>query len=140
MATEDDPKRSGLLRGLMDSGSSMMGKAMDKGTDVAMAMMTHLSGLIGKLSDDIGLMADRTAKPARCPLQRHRRGLCAAQDRRRACRRHRDRSRYPKRVAQGGDLGTEPVRCDPRALHRAGLCCGLDSRGRLPPLSHAITP
>lgn len=59
MATEDDPKRSGLLRGLVDNGSSMMGKAMDKGTDVAMAMMTHLSGLIAKLSDDIGLMADR---------------------------------------------------------------------------------
>jgi hypothetical protein len=62
MATDDDPKRSGLFRGMVDSGTSMMGKAMDKGTDVAMAMMTHLSGLIGKLSDDIGLMADRVLK------------------------------------------------------------------------------
>jgi hypothetical protein len=27
MATDDDPKRSGLFRGMVDSGSSMMGKA-----------------------------------------------------------------------------------------------------------------
>jgi hypothetical protein len=39
--------------------SSVVGKAMDKGSDVAMVMMNHIAELISKLSDDIGVMADR---------------------------------------------------------------------------------
>jgi hypothetical protein len=35
------------------------GNAVDKGHDLASAMMSHTAGLISKLSDDIGIMADR---------------------------------------------------------------------------------
>ncbi|WP_462322752.1 hypothetical protein [Halochromatium sp.] len=59
MASDNDRKTNGVFKGLLETGSGVVGKAMDKGSDVASAMMTHTAGLISKISDDIGAMADR---------------------------------------------------------------------------------
>ncbi len=47
------------IKTLIKTGGDVADKVIDKGTDVATAMMNHTAGLISKLSDDIGLMADR---------------------------------------------------------------------------------
>ena len=56
---KSERKTDGIFKGLLETGSGVVGKAMDKGSDVASAMMAHMAGLISKLSDDIGVMADR---------------------------------------------------------------------------------
>ncbi len=47
------------LKGLLKTSAEVADKMLDKGTDVATAMMNNMTGLISKLSDDIGVMADR---------------------------------------------------------------------------------
>ncbi len=47
------------MKTLIKAGGDVADKVLDKGADVATAMMNHTSGLISKLSDDIGAMADR---------------------------------------------------------------------------------
>ncbi len=48
-----------VIKGLIKTGGDVADKVLDKGTDVATSMMNNMTGLISKLSDDIGLMADR---------------------------------------------------------------------------------
>jgi len=48
-----------LLKDLVKTGGGFSGKMLDKSADVMTDMMGHTSGLISKLSDDIGTMADR---------------------------------------------------------------------------------
>lgn len=50
---------SEAFKGLLKTGADVADKVLDKGTDVATAMMSNMTGLISKLSDDIGVMADR---------------------------------------------------------------------------------
>jgi hypothetical protein len=59
MVSDSNEKSGGIFKGLIDAGTGVVGKAMDKGSDVALVMMNHTAGLISKLSDDIGVMADR---------------------------------------------------------------------------------
>ena len=56
-----DKLKSGgdAIKTLIKTGGDVADKVLDKGTDVAAAMMNHTTGLIAKLSDDIGVMADR---------------------------------------------------------------------------------
>ena len=49
----------GVFKGLIKTGGEVADKMLDKGADVATDMMKHVTGLISKLSDDIGLMAKR---------------------------------------------------------------------------------
>lgn len=50
---------SDAFKGLLKTGAEVADKVLDKGTDVATAMMNNMTGLISKLADDIGVMADR---------------------------------------------------------------------------------
>lgn len=50
---------SEVLKGMIETGGKVAEKVLDTGTDVATDMMNNMSGLISKLSDDIGLMANR---------------------------------------------------------------------------------
>jgi hypothetical protein len=52
-------KTSGMLKGLVKTGGNVVDKAIDKGGDLATAMMNQTVSLISKLSDDVGIMADR---------------------------------------------------------------------------------
>ena len=56
-----DKLKSGgdAIKSLIKTGGDVADKVLDKGTDVATAMMNNMSGLISKLSDDIGVMANR---------------------------------------------------------------------------------
>ncbi len=56
-----DKLKSGgdAIKSAIKAGGEIADKVLDKGTDVATAMMNHTAGLISKLSDDIGVMADR---------------------------------------------------------------------------------
>lgn len=56
-----DKLKSGgdAIKSLIKTGGGVADKVLDKSTDVATAMMNHTMGLISKLSDDIGVMADR---------------------------------------------------------------------------------
>lgn len=57
---KDKLKTSGeVIKGLIKTGGDVADKVLDKSTDVATAMMNNMTGLISKLSDDIGLMANR---------------------------------------------------------------------------------
>jgi len=59
MKKDKRQKTGGMLKGLIKTSSGVMDKAMDKGGDLAAAMMDHTAALISKLSDDVGIMADR---------------------------------------------------------------------------------
>ncbi len=59
MVGDSNEKSGGIFKGLIEAGSGVVGEAMDKGSDLAILMMNHMAGLISKLSDDIGVMADR---------------------------------------------------------------------------------
>jgi len=48
-----------VVKGLIKTGGDVAEKVLDKSTDVATAMMNNMTGLISKLSDDIGVMANR---------------------------------------------------------------------------------
>jgi hypothetical protein len=48
-----------VLRGLIKTSGDVADKALDKSSDLAQVMMHSMSGLISKLSDDIGIMANR---------------------------------------------------------------------------------
>ncbi len=48
-----------VIKGLIKTGGEVADKVIDKSTDVATAMMNNMTGLISKLSDDIGVMANR---------------------------------------------------------------------------------
>lgn len=56
-----DKLKSGgeAIKSLIITGGDVAEKVLDKSTDVATAMMNNMTGLISKLSDDIGLMANR---------------------------------------------------------------------------------
>ena len=57
---KDKLKSSGdAIKTLIKTGGEVADKVLDKSTDVATAMMNQMTGLISKLSDDIGVMADR---------------------------------------------------------------------------------
>jgi hypothetical protein len=47
------------FKGLIKTGGDVMDKALDKSSDVATLMVNSVTGLISKMSDDIGVMADR---------------------------------------------------------------------------------
>jgi len=47
------------FKGLMKTGGDVVDKALDKSSDVATLMVNSVTGLISKMSDDIGAMADR---------------------------------------------------------------------------------
>ena len=48
-----------VIKGMLKTGGDVADKVLEKGTDVATAMMSNMTGLISKLSDDIGVMANR---------------------------------------------------------------------------------
>jgi hypothetical protein len=52
-------KTGDTLKGLIKTSGDVVDKAIDRGSEVATAMMDQTAGLISKLSDDIGIMADR---------------------------------------------------------------------------------
>ncbi len=53
-------KTSGeTLKGLIKTGGDVAEKALDKGSEVATVMMNNMTGLVSKLSNDIGVMANR---------------------------------------------------------------------------------
>ncbi len=56
-----DKLKSGgdAVKTLIKTGGDVAEKVIDKGADVANAMMNQTTGMISKLSDDIGAMADR---------------------------------------------------------------------------------
>jgi hypothetical protein len=57
---KDKVKTGGeALRGLIKTGGNVVDKALDKGSDVVTLMINNMTRLISKLSDDIGIMADR---------------------------------------------------------------------------------
>lgn len=47
------------LKELIQTGGSAMDKALDKSSDIAALMINSMTRVTSKLSDDIGLMADR---------------------------------------------------------------------------------
>ncbi len=47
------------IKNLIKTGGDVADKMLDKGTDIATGMMNGMTGLISKLSDDIGAMANR---------------------------------------------------------------------------------
>ena len=59
MTKDKRQKTSGMLKGLIKTGGKVADKAIDKGGDLATAMLDRSAALISKLSDDIGIMADR---------------------------------------------------------------------------------
>lgn len=59
MKKDKGQKTGGMLKGLIKTGGDVMDKAIDKSGDLAGAMMNQTASLISKLSDDIGIMADR---------------------------------------------------------------------------------
>jgi hypothetical protein len=59
MTKDKRQKNAGMWKGLVKTGGDVMDKAIDKGGDLATAMMDQSAALISKLSDDIGIMADR---------------------------------------------------------------------------------
>jgi hypothetical protein len=59
MTKDKRQKTGGMLKGLIKTGGKVADKAIDKGGDLAGAMMERSAALISKLSDDIGTMADR---------------------------------------------------------------------------------
>ena len=50
------------LKGLIKTGGNVMDKALDKGGEVAVLMIDNMAKLTSKLSDDVGLMAERILK------------------------------------------------------------------------------
>jgi len=50
---------SGVFKGLIKTSGDVADKMLDKSAVVVTDMMKHMTGLISKLSDDIGLMANR---------------------------------------------------------------------------------
>jgi hypothetical protein len=52
-------EKGDALKGLIKTGGDVMDKALEKSCDVLTIMMNNMTGLISKLSDDIGSMADR---------------------------------------------------------------------------------
>ena len=57
---KDKLKSSGdAVKTLIKTGGDVADKVIDKGAEVANAMMNQTTGMISKLSDDIGAMADR---------------------------------------------------------------------------------
>jgi hypothetical protein len=50
---------SEAIRGLVKTGGDVVDKALDKSSDVVTLMINNMTSLISKLSDDIGIMADR---------------------------------------------------------------------------------
>ena len=59
MKKDKRQKRGGTLKGLIKTGGDVVDKAIDKGGELATAIMDQSATLISKLSDDIGTMADR---------------------------------------------------------------------------------
>ncbi len=59
MTKDKRRKTGGMLKGLIKTGGKVADRAIDKGSDLASAMMDRSAALISKLSDDIGSMADR---------------------------------------------------------------------------------
>ena len=51
--------KSDALKGLIKTGGSVMDRALDKSSEVAVLMIDNMTKLTSKLSDDIGIMADR---------------------------------------------------------------------------------
>jgi hypothetical protein len=47
------------FKGLLKTGGNVMGKALDKSGEVAALMIDNMTKLTSKLSDDVGIMADR---------------------------------------------------------------------------------
>ena len=47
------------FKGLIKTGGDVVDKALEKSSDVATLMVNSMTGLISKMSDDIGVMADR---------------------------------------------------------------------------------
>jgi hypothetical protein len=48
-----------VLKGLIKTGGNVMDKALDKSSEVAALMIENMTKLTSKLSDDVGIMADR---------------------------------------------------------------------------------
>jgi hypothetical protein len=48
-----------VIKGMVKTGGDVADRVLDKSSDVASEMMKRSSGLISKLSDDIGIMANR---------------------------------------------------------------------------------
>jgi hypothetical protein len=59
MKKDKRQKSDGMLKGLIKTSGGVVNRAIDKGGDLAAAMMDQTAALISKLSDDIGVMADR---------------------------------------------------------------------------------